>query len=220
MAGDLGDLPVAPLLVRNVLLTVLSVAIPRTAQSPITLSAKREQRDIAVSVISNARDEPSPLTASELAGLHTAEKLAIFYHAHLVVSQAAKTDIVATLTLPQLAQVQVLVVDDNSDWIVLQQRYVAGTRYQVVGTSDSLQAARIAAQMQPALILLDVMIQRVDGWQILSELRHDPATAAIPVIICTVLPVADLALFLGADAFLQKPVNQARLLAALDRWSV
>jgi CheY-like chemotaxis protein len=69
------------------------------------------------------------------------------------------------------------------------------------------------------VILLDVMIQAVDGWQVLSELRHEPLTAGIPVIICTILPVADLALALGADAFLQKPVNQGHYLEMLDRWS-
>ena len=62
-------------------------------------------------------------------------------------------------------------------------------------------------------------MHNVDGWQILSELRHDPATAAIPIIICTILPVADLALALGANAFLQKPVTQEQFLQTLGRWA-
>ena len=71
--------------------------------------------------------------------------------------------------------------------------------------------------MQPAVILLDVMMHNVDGWQLLSELRHEPATSSIPVIVCTILPVEGMALSLGANAFLQKPVTQQQLLKALDQ---
>ena len=56
-----------------------------------------------------------------------------------------------------------------------------------------------------------------DGWQILSDLRQDPATAGLPIIICTALPVEDLALSLGATAFLQKPVTQEQFLRVLDQ---
>ncbi len=66
------------------------------------------------------------------------------------------------------------------------------------------------------MILLDVMMQHVDGWQVLSDLRQEPTTSHIPVIICTILPVEGMALSLGANAFLQKPVSQQQFLHALD----
>ena len=218
LAVDLAELPVKPLALRSVLLTILSVAIPRAGQTPITLTAARAPGSLAISVSAVGGDD-SPLTEAELTSLQTAEKLANFHHARLELAQDTGSGFVATITLSRAAQRQVLVIDDNDDWIKLQQRYVSNTRYQVIGTGDSLHAAALAAQMQPAVILLDVMIQAVDGWQILSELRHEPTTAAIPVIICTILPVADLALALGADAFLQKPVSQDHYLETLARWS-
>jgi len=57
----------------------------------------------------------------------------------------------------------------------------------------------------------------IDGWQVLSELRQSPATHRIPIVVCTVLPLADLALSLGVNAFLQKPVTQDQFLGILDR---
>jgi CheY-like chemotaxis protein len=84
---------------------------------------------------------------------------------------------------------------------------------------DPVNAQPVAQKLQPAVILLDVMMHNVDGWQILSELRHMPATTAIPVVICTILPVEELALSLGANAFLQKPVTRHLFLKTLDQQS-
>jgi CheY-like chemotaxis protein len=218
VAVELAELPVRPLVLRSTLLTILNVAIPRAGQAPVTLAARWAQGNLAISVHAAGCDA-TPLTEVEVASLQTAEKLATFHQAHLELAQVDEQGFVVTLTLPRPAPLQILVIDDNPDWIELQQRYANNTRYQVIGTSDSLQAASMAAQMQPAVILLDVMIQAADGWQILSELRHEPTTAGIPVVICTILPVADLALALGADAFLQKPVSQDRYLEMLERQS-
>jgi CheY-like chemotaxis protein len=112
-------------------------------------------------------------------------------------------------------QTVVLIVDDNGDWLELVQRYAAGTAYQVVTTNAPAAACATAGKLQPAVIVLDVMMHDVDGWQVLSELRHDPATAHIPVIVCTILPLEQMALALGATAFLQKPVSQQQFLHAL-----
>jgi len=111
----------------------------------------------------------------------------------------------------------VLVIDDNADWLVLLQRYAAGSHYQVVGTRDPATARSLVEKVQPAVIFLDVMMQGIDGWQILSELRHEPVTSRLPIIICTILPVEDLALSLGATAFLHKPVTQDQFLQILDQ---
>ena len=79
---------------------------------------------------------------------------------------------------------------------------------------------RRPGKLQPSLIILDVMMHNVDGWQVLSELRHDPATSHIPVVVCTVLPLEEMALALGANAFLQKPVSQQQFLHVLDRQGI
>jgi CheY-like chemotaxis protein len=94
---------------------------------------------------------------------------------------------------------------------------VVGTRYRVITTRDPRSASILAEKVQPATIFLDVMMPGVDGWQVLSELRQAVATHSIPVVVCTVLPLADLAISLGVNEFLQKPVTQNQFLAAVER---
>jgi CheY-like chemotaxis protein len=220
MPPDLCDLPVAPLALRSILLTLLSEVIPQANQGALALAAAHTGSALALSVTGTDRAaHPLPFRLTTTANLQTAQNLAAFYGADLALPQEPDAPLAVTLTLPTPEQIPVLVIDDNADWIALQQRYVAGSRYRVIGASDPLSAVRLAGEVQPAIILLDVMMHNVDGWQILSELRHDPATAPIPIIICTILPVGELALSLGANAFLQKPVTQEQMVRMLEQFN-
>lgn len=215
------DLPVAPLALRTILLTLLSAALPQAGQGAVVISAAQVGRTIEVTVrCRDGKPAPPPRPEKEQASLQTAQTLATFYAAHLTFPTAALAGFTAILTLPIPEQIPVLVIDDNADWLALQQRYAAGSRYQVIGVSEPESACALAEKVQPAVILLDVMMHNVDGWQVLSELRQDPATAQIPIVICTILPVAELALSLGASAFLQKPVTQQQFLQTLDEWVI
>ncbi len=122
-----------------------------------------------------------------------------------------------TLRVPVAEQTPVLIIDDNADAHELYRRLLADTPFRPVSLRDPAGAVAMAAQTQPGAVLLDVMMPGEDGWALLGRLREHPATRTIPVIICTVLPQADLALTLGAAEFLRKPVNRAALLAALER---
>jgi CheY-like chemotaxis protein len=75
----------------------------------------------------------------------------------------------------------------------------------------------MAQTVAPRLIVLDVMLPDVDGWELLGRLRAHPGTQDVPVIVHTILPQEQLARALGADAFLRKPVGREALLALLDR---
>lgn len=221
VSPTVAELPVAPLALRSILLTVLNVALPQAGQGPVVIAVDRAGRTIEVTVTCRTgRMAPCPLSEKDQASLQTAQTLAAFYDAHLLFPAQAVTGFAATLTLPTPEQIPVLVIDDNADWLALQQRYAAGSRYQVIGTREPENARSLAEKVQPAVILLDVMMHNVDGWQVLSELRQDPVTAQIPIVICTILPVAELALSLGASAFLQKPVTQPQFLQALDDWVI
>ena len=110
-----------------------------------------------------------------------------------------------------------LVVEDNEAVIQAFRRYLAEYHYQVIGATTGTEALRLAREMSPTMITLDVMIPGQDGWEILHALKHDLATQHIPVIICSVLEDPELARSLGAAAYLRKPVVQADLLATLDR---
>jgi CheY-like chemotaxis protein len=99
----------------------------------------------------------------------------------------------------------------------LMHRYLEGTRYRFVGVRDPEQALTQAQALSPHLILLDVMLPGVDGWEVLGRLRENPVFRSIPVIVSTILPQEQLALTLGAAAFLRKPASRETLLRTLDR---
>ncbi len=65
------------------------------------------------------------------------------------------------------------------------------------------------------MLVLDVMMPETDGWSLLAQWRHHPATQAIPVAVCTILPQQELSRVLGAKLFMQKPVTQEQFLETL-----
>ena len=118
------------------------------------------------------------------------------------------------LRLPRANRL-VLVVDDNEDVLELFQRHLAPHGYQVATTQSATRALELAEQHQPYAITLDLLMPEVDGWDLLQTLLHRPRTQHIPVIVCSVLRQRELALSLGATAFLIKPVSEQALLDAL-----
>jgi len=123
----------------------------------------------------------------------------------------------AVLSLPALEQFPVLVIDDNADTLELLKRYVSGTRYHLITTSDPQQALSLAERCAPKIIVLDVMMPQADGWEMLERLRGHPLTSDIPIIVCTILDQKRFALFLGASGFAHKPITRQAFLAALDQ---
>lgn len=124
----------------------------------------------------------------------------------------------AKVTLPAAQRPLVLVLDNHADFIQLVSRYLAEHDWQVVGAQDVQQALLLARELQPTVILLDVLMPGQDGWDLLLALKGRPETRAIPVIVCSVLYEPQVARALGAAAYLAKPITQAQLLAALAPW--
>lgn len=214
---ELAEVAIAPLALRSILLTILSVAIPRAGRTPVAITAGRRGDEIEFTVRCDDQTVAHvPFSEKDVSTLQTAQNLAAFYKTQLSFSTLEGAGFAATFALPVPEQIPVLVIDDNADWVELLQRYTAGSHYQLTGTREPGQAHKLAEKLQPAVICLDVMMHDVDGWQVLSELRHLPTTAHIPIVICTILPVEDLAISLGANAFLQKPVTQQQFLKTLN----
>jgi len=98
------------------------------------------------------------------------------------------------------------------------QRYLSRTNLEVIGITDPTQGLDMARKIQPALLILDVMMPNIDGWEVLQTLQLDPETKHIPVIICSAWGEAgSWRARLGAVAFLKKPVIQKDLLDVLLR---
>lgn len=123
----------------------------------------------------------------------------------------------ATLTLPQTPGVPVLVIDDNEDALRLLRRYAVGTPFHILSASTLTQGLVLAAQTRPQIIVLDVLMPNVDGWQVLAQLLHHPLTMQAPILVCSILTQEELALSLGASAYLRKPVTRQAFLQALER---
>ncbi len=114
----------------------------------------------------------------------------------------------------------VLMVDDQPATLKMFQRYLSGTAWDLTGLSDPSQAVEAARKLQPALILLDVMMPRIDGWEVLQALQLDGQTKNIPIIICSAWGEPELAQSLGAVKFLKKPIIQKDLLEALSHLAI
>lgn len=117
------------------------------------------------------------------------------------------------------AEPVVLVVDDDADILALFRRYLTGYPWQVLAPPTGGEAPKLIETIRPAVVMLDVMMPQVDGWELLAAIKSNPATRDIPVIVCSVLKSPALALKLGAAAYLPKPVSQQALIEALARWS-
>ncbi|GAC1388950.1 MAG: hypothetical protein NVSMB38_01270 [Ktedonobacteraceae bacterium] len=109
----------------------------------------------------------------------------------------------------------VLAIDDNPDVLSLINNALENSPYKMIGVNDSSKAVEMAQKLQPIAVTLDVMMPEVNGWQILHQLRSNPATATIPVIMLTVLEDRSAAHVLGADEYLVKPVERETLLDTL-----
>ena len=110
----------------------------------------------------------------------------------------------------------VLVVDDNPDLAALYSRYLTERDCIVYQAHSARDVDSWLMRIRPDLVLLDILMPDEDGWLILRKLKEDPDTAGIPVVICSVLDQPDLAIALGAEAVLQKPVVQEDLLSLVD----
>jgi len=109
----------------------------------------------------------------------------------------------------------VLVIDDDPYVHDMLRRTLPRETYDIaVATAGEAGLAR-ARELKPDAILLDIVLPGLDGWSVLAEIRKDPALAAIPVLIMTILDQADRARATEADGFFTKPIDRERLLEAL-----
>jgi signal transduction histidine kinase/CheY-like chemotaxis protein len=111
----------------------------------------------------------------------------------------------------------VLCVDDDEGVITLFRRYLDKQGYRVVGLTDPFRVVEEARRIRPFAITLDVMMPGKDGWQVIQELKADPDTRDIPVVMCTIVSEKGRGLSLGAADYLIKPILEQDLIAALDR---
>lgn len=120
------------------------------------------------------------------------------------------------IRLPRVREVKVLVVDDNRDLVHVYRRYTERTRYRISHVAEGQRAFEAIATLAPDLIVLDVMLPDMDGWEVLTRLHEDPQTRGTPVVVCSVVRGEELALALGATLYVAKPVGRETFIQALE----
>lgn len=210
-------------LLRQALLNVLTFGLDVAMGGKLLVRTDRSGREDYVCICAvlppdtdDMKGRPEPPRNG--VGLEICRRLLGAMGGRLELYQHTETEWEARLLWPPTARDALLVVDNNASFIDLFRRYLARQAWNVLGATSTAEARQILSDLQPAVIVLDVMMPREDGWELLHDLRENAITKQIPVIICSVLNEPDLALTLGANAYLAKPVSQQDLMQALAPW--
>jgi len=268
---DLPMLNTDTLKIKQILLNLLSNAAKFTDHGAITVTAKKQNSKILITV----KDDGIGIEAKNLdrvfeefqqidssnsrkykgtgLGLAIAKKYAILLGGNLTVRSEVGKGSTFTLVIPPVISeerlpkqideapptkdtvvapvvksiseqspasstgVLVLCIDDDAEVIDLLRRYLVPEGYSVRGVSSGEEGIRLAEELHPAVITLDIMMPEKDGWQVLRELKNNPLTSDIPVIIHSVVDNRPLALSLGALEVVTKPSEPKKILSIVER---
>ncbi len=112
----------------------------------------------------------------------------------------------------------ILVVDDDQQNLELVQAYLEDIECETMAARDGIEALELVAGGKPDLILLDVMMPKMSGFEVCRRLKNDPDTSMIPVIMVTALnEFGDIerGIDSGTDDFVSKPINKLELLTRI-----
>jgi signal transduction histidine kinase/CheY-like chemotaxis protein len=111
----------------------------------------------------------------------------------------------------------VLVVEDSAETVLIYEKFLAGAGFQILAARNVHEARDALAVTRPCAVILDIVLQGEDGWELLAELKRRPDTQTIPLVVVTTVDDERKGLALGADAYCVKPIDRQRLLLTLTR---
>lgn len=114
---------------------------------------------------------------------------------------------------------KILVIEDNPASLRLTGYTLEKSGYQVITASDGLKGLKKAQDEHPDLIILDIMLPGLDGYEVCHRLRQKPETATLPILMLSGKAHQDdkdIGLRIGADDYLTKPVNLSTLMAKVE----
>ena len=203
-------------LLRQILVGVLGYLVEHASQATIHVEATSEGSAVRLSLTVVPPQAIEPAGQDQVAErLAAFEEMATLRGAHILPIRSEQSIAGFEVQLPTNSHRTVLVVDDNEDVLELFQRYLAPHQYRVATARTVQEALDLAVRLRPDTITLDLMMPEQDGWDLLQALLNRPDTCHIPIIVCSVLKQKELALSLGATAFLKKPVTEQELLSTL-----
>jgi CheY-like chemotaxis protein len=202
-----------PSVLRQAVLASIEALAEGMASGTLLLGGQRERGSVTVTVAQRPAGEDRaydvPLVREVVALHHGSLELGVEGDSRCL-----------RMILPEVSwreETTVLVIDDNADLVSFYEAYAGGTRYKIVHVARGKDAFQAIEVNSPAIIVLDVMLPDVDGWELLVQLHGHPATRTIPVVVCSVIRDRELAAALGAAVYLPKPVRRRQFLHALDQ---
>jgi CheY-like chemotaxis protein len=200
------NLPVA----RQVLIALLSQVI-QSAESGVTIAAAAS--DAAVEI----RLEYTPHAASSEMQTNAVTQSMADRLGWQLTWRASDL----TIQLPQTVQKKILLcIDDDASFSELLRRYLTGYPALVLSATSGRQGIEQILQSPPDIVILDVMMAGLDGWETLQRIRTHPAMQHLPIIVCSVFDNPELAYSLGATAILAKPLSPGDFLQTLERLEI
>lgn len=112
----------------------------------------------------------------------------------------------------------VLVIDNDTSSREIISRFLSKDGFRTVAAEDGERGLKLARELHPAAVTLDILMPGMDGWKILTEMKADPELADIPVIVASILDEKDTGFSLGAADYLTKPIERERLLSLIRRY--
>jgi DNA-binding response OmpR family regulator len=132
-------------------------------------------------------------------------------------ARPAKPAAASAADRPASERARIMVIEDDLSAADLLESQLSSEGYEVVVCNQPQDAAKMAVEFRPAIITLDVVMLPLNGWDVLANLKSDPRTANIRVVMVSVMDQRSTGAVLGADEYIVKPVDRSILLAAVER---
>jgi len=204
-------------LLRQMLVGLLGFLTERAQGATVRIRSAADQAAVHLTITVDPATAVNPVDreTATIQQLSELQAFAAIGDCHVLPLMELEQIIGFDLSLP-IARRTVLVVDDNEGVLQLLTRYLGAHGYRVLAASTAVEALAKAEQFRPFAITVDLMMPEHDGWELLQKLTMQPTTCRIPIIVCSVLKQKELALSLGATAYIEKPVTEGALMAALE----
>ncbi|HHX44355.1 MAG TPA: response regulator [Chloroflexi bacterium] len=216
LPADLPTVHIDPVVLRQSIVSALVDAVNLAESGSLRLSAVVSGEWVTLAIVGLDAGKARALGLDRLTGFTASQGLLTAYGGQITLGRDVAGTPSFCLAIPRTKAKMILIIDDDADTVGLYRRYLQAAAYTVRST-DSAHTWALLEEFTPDLVLLDILMPREDGWNILQGLRDNPRTANVPVVICSVLDQADLARALGAAEVLQKPIGQSELLRTVTR---
>ncbi len=120
--------------------------------------------------------------------------------------------------LPDMEEgVKVLIIDDDPDNLEVLTHHLERQGIQAIPCESGEEGLELARKYLPDLVILDILMPEMDGWQVLKDIHAIPELASTPVILCSLLDESRRGYVLGASGYIQKPIQKSALMDVVNR---